>query len=224
MSTLINQVLDFFLPRFCGGCGKKFTATENYVCNDCLSNIVRPTKEKINDDYSRNFSSGFVEEIFPIFLFVKDGAIQNIIHAIKYNQNISLAKFIGQQIGQILATEKSDLHFDCIIPVPLHSLKKSERGFNQSEHLSKGIAKILRVKLNKKIVRTRFTDSQTKLNRQEREKNIQSAFKTKYNFTGKNILLVDDVMTTGATINECAKVLKNAGAANVYACSIALAD
>lgn len=184
---------------------------------------MRPSEEEIIKDYAGYFSNSPVTGIFPIYLFEKEKALQHIIHSIKYEQNITLAKFMGRKMGNILIAENDSLKFDFIIPVPLHILKKSERGFNQSEYICKGISKILKTKLNKKIKRVRFTQSQTKLNRIERAQNIEAAFKTNYNFTGKNILLVDDVITTGATIIECAKALKSVGATNIYACSIARA-
>lgn len=218
-----NIIADFFLPRFCAGCNSKFKANESHICNTCFEYIKRASPQVISENFEINFSHGFIEEIIPIFLFEKDGALQNIIHAVKYDQNILLAKFIGRKMGAILKNERADLKIDMIIPVPLHILKKSERGFNQSAHISKGISQILKIKVSKKLRRVRYTESQTKMDKAERKQNISSAFQTKFDFSNKNILLVDDVITTGATISECARILKCAGAANIYACSIAIA-
>lgn len=219
----LNIIADFFLPRFCAGCFKKFESAEHHICGKCLAAIHRVSPQIIKDNFASNFSHGFIKEIIPIFLFEKEGALQNIIHAVKYNQNISLARFIGRKMGSILKSERADLKIDLIIPVPLHILKKSERGFNQSAHISKGISQILKIEVNSKLRRVRYTESQTKMDKAERKQNIASAFKTKFDFSGKNILLVDDVITTGATISECARILKTAGAANIYACSVAIA-
>jgi len=116
---------------------------------------------------------------------------------------------------------------DLIIPIPLHRLRKIDRGYNQSYYIAKGLSKYFNIPLSGKILfRSKFTKSQTTLNLKEREENISGAFNLKKHKTvsGKNILLVDDVITTGATTNECAKVLLEAGANNVYAISAAIAD
>ena len=116
---------------------------------------------------------------------------------------------------------------DIIIPVPLHHLKKAERGYNQSEFIVKGLSDKLNIPYSTKALkRVRYTETQTAFNLGEREKNISNAFKVrnKKKILGKNILVVDDVITTGSTIKECGKALLESGAKSVYACSIAIAD
>ena len=118
-------------------------------------------------------------------------------------------------------------NFDLIVPIPLHHLKKAERGYNQSFYIAKGVRKILNIKVSDRIVkRIKYTESQTTMNISEREENIYGAFKVKLknSISGKNILLIDDVITTGATISECGKILLEAGANRIYAASIAIAD
>ena len=114
-----------------------------------------------------------------------------------------------------------------LLPVPLHQLKKAERGYNQSLYIAKGLSKLLKIPLGVRIFqRKRYTQSQTSMNFIERQENIKEAFNIKSDkkIKGKNILLVDDVITTGATISECGKVLLNGGANRIYAASIAIAD
>jgi ComF family protein len=116
---------------------------------------------------------------------------------------------------------------DLIIPVPIHHLKKAERGYNQSDFIAKGLSTALNIPYSSKsIKRIKYTESQTKLNMNERALNVSNAFKARSSnkLKGKNILVVDDVCTTGATLLECAKVLLGAGANSVYACSIAIAE
>ena len=110
---------------------------------------------------------------------------------------------------------------------PLHHLKKAERGYNQSEFIVQGLSSKLKITFTTKVVkRTRYTESQTTFNQTEREKNISNAFKVrrKKKIVGKNILVVDDVITTGSTIKECGKALLKSGVKSVYACSVAIAD
>ena len=128
---------------------------------------------------------------------------------------------MGNKLGEHLGDTFSDI--DLIVPVPLHHLKKAERGYNQSYYIARGISKSTNIKIEENILkRIRFTQSQTKMNLEERRLNIENAFKVRKIL--RNILIVDDVITTGATVNECGKVLKKAGANEVYAASVAIAD
>jgi len=113
------------------------------------------------------------------------------------------------------------------MPVPLHSLKKAERGYNQSLYITKGLSIESRIPFsNRTLKRIRFTFSQTTMTLKERQENVREAFKIAHSgkIKGKNILLIDDVITTGATVSECGKALLNAGAGKVYAASAAIAD
>ncbi len=114
-----------------------------------------------------------------------------------------------------------------IIPVPIHHLKKAERGYNQSDYLAKGLSKSLNIPYSSKAIkRIKYTVSQTGLNMNERALNVSNAFKVRHTkkVLGKNILILDDVCTTGATLLECGIALYKAGASSVYACSVAIAE
>lgn len=114
-----------------------------------------------------------------------------------------------------------------IVPVPIHHLKKAERGYNQSDFIAKGLSKSLGIPYSTKLIkRTRYTESQTGLLINERAENVAEAFKVRNSkkIAGKNFLLVDDVITTGATTLECGRALVNAGANSVYACSVGIAE
>ena len=116
---------------------------------------------------------------------------------------------------------------DLIIPIPIHHLKKAERGYNQSDYLAKGLSKSLNIPYSiNSIKRIKYTESQTKLKMKERALNVSKAFKVGQpkKVSGKNILIVDDVCTTGATLLECGIALYKAGATSVYACSVAVAE
>ncbi len=120
-----------------------------------------------------------------------------------------------------------DWQLDLIIPVPIHHLKKAERGYNQSDYLAKGLSKSLNIPYSGKMIkRIKYTESQTKLKMKERALNVSNAFKVRNaeKVKGKNILIVDDVCTTGATLLECGIALYKAGANSVFACSVAIAE
>lgn len=221
------QFFDFISPRFCSSCEKKLEIDQKVLCDDCLSNLAHVNNELLNSEYIKKFASEkLIEEIFVPFNFIKEGTIQNLIHDLKYNSKFQSGIFLGELIFLNGIEVISKWKIDLIIPVPLHRLKKAERGYNQAEFIAKGIRRKSGIDLRTNSVeRTRFTQSQTKLDLVDRRKNMEGAFivKNKKSIKQKNILLVDDVMTTGATISECARVLKKFGANKIYAVSVGLA-
>ena len=228
MITFITEIFDFFLPRFCPACKRRLAAVEKYVCPECLNKIQTITPERLQFEFNKKFTlKKYISGYASLYLFEKDKELQQIIHALKYNQRFLLGKFLGETLGETFQSLFLDWKINLIIPVPLHHLKKAERGYNQSTFIAKGLRKSLGIIVQENILkRGRFTRSQTTMNLTEREENVSGAFKISHpeKIAGKNILIVDDVITTGSTINECDKVLLDNGAAKVYADSIAIAD
>jgi len=228
MLPSINNLLDFFLPSFCAHCRIKLKTNEEYICAECLQNINIGDEERKRMEFERKFGdkniiSGFITH----FIFEKDRELQSLIHLLKYNNKFR----IGIYLGKILAESNSEFFtrrkIDLIVPVPLHQLKKAERGYNQAYYIAKGISRFAEIPHNENTIkRKKFTRTQTKLSLSEREENVKNAFKKRRhaNVEEKNIFLVDDVITTGATINECGKTLLEGGANKVFAGSVALAD
>jgi ComF family protein len=145
----------------------------------------------------------------------------------KYEKMKSVGRMLGSQIGSRIA-ELNGMPFDYVVPVPLHKARIRDRQYNQSEFIAGGVSEILNAKVLKDaLVRTRYTQTQTKLNKAERKENVKGAFevnrKHKDKITDKNIIVADDVITTGATILECAEVLKKSGAGKIWVCSAAYA-
>ena len=225
---IINAFFDFFIPRYCPSCKKKLKLEENCICEECLSSIERADSSRLNSEYQRKFAStGIISGFTSLFVFEKDKALQQFIHSIKYNKRFLNAKYLGKLIGKNLKQQIISWNVDFILPVPLHSLRKIDRGFNQSKYIAIGMGKELGINVKSNLLkRTRYTETQTNLTLKEREENISTAFQTKHKsmIEGKTFLLVDDIITTGATIRECGKVLLENGAAKVFACSAAIAD
>lgn len=221
-------LFDFFLPRFCVSCSAKLDLFEDSFCNICLSKIERASESRIDQEYERKFKNDhMISGFFSLFVFEKDKELQQGIHALKYNGRFRVGIFLGELLGTQLQKTRPDWEIDFIIPVPLHHLKKAERGYNQSYYISKGLNKIIKCELNENhLKRIKFTESQTTMNISERKENISGAFKVKRTsgLRNKNILLIDDVITTGATITECGKILLDSGVNKIYAASIAIAD
>ncbi len=221
-----GYIFDFFLPRLCPGCNKKLSVEEEPVCVDCLGSILIADEERISSEYNKDFGSNkVVTDFYSKYVFETDKTLQQIIHALKYNKQFKLGVFLGELLAE--GIKMRDWQIDLIIPVPIHHLKKAERGYNQSDYLAKGLSKGLNIPYSgNSIKRIKYTESQTKLKLKERALNVSNAFKGRHTkkVSGKNILIVDDVCTTGATILECANVLIGAGANSVYACSVAIAE
>lgn len=155
-----------------------------------------------------------------------DDYFQKLIHGFKYQQKSSLGKRLGKALGEKLKEDKIAEKFDCLVPVPLHSARKRDRGFNQSEILALEMSEATNLPVLKKLLkRTKNTKDQTKLTPEERIENVKGAFALKDPeiVAGTRVILVDDVMTTGATLGECASVLLEAGAERVIGATIAVA-
>ncbi len=228
MKILLTSFLDFFLPRFCPSCNKKLLPEESFVCPECLSKIQFAKDNRIKSEFARKFvSSGIISDFISLYVFEKDKELQHIIHSLKYGNKFLTGKFLGSVLSKHLKEKINGWEIDYIIPVPLHHLKKAERGYNQSYYIAKGLGKSLTIPVTENFLkRKKYTQSQTTMNLNERQANIEGAFKIKRNLNleGKNILLLDDVITTGSTILECGKVLLKANANKVYAVSVAIAD
>ncbi|RPI62098.1 MAG: ComF family protein [Ignavibacteriales bacterium] len=223
-----NNLFDFILPRFCCSCKTKLLVNQDTMCVDCLSKIQRSNSSRLKREFERKFMNNkIIREFYSPFVFEKDKELQHAIHALKYDKKFPVGIFLGKVLAAEIKSSKTNWKFDLIIPIPLHQLKKAERGYNQAYYIAKGVGKIFKVKVSDRSVkRIKYTESQTTMNLNEREENISGAFKVKWNtqVRGKNILLLDDVITTGATISECGKILLEAGANKIYAASVAIAD
>ncbi|WP_421874372.1 ComF family protein [Marinoscillum sp.] len=163
-----------------------------------------------------------VQKAAAYLFFNKGGVAQKIIHEIKYKNQPEFGVLIGEWYGHDLS--KTNWPIDLIIPVPLHKSKLARRGFNQSERIGEGISRSTGWPLVSDIaIRTRHTVSQTRKSKVQRWKNMQSVYKLKRTgaVTGKNVAIVDDVLTTGATIGELVSLLVESGAAGVYIITLA---
>lgn len=222
------SVIDFIYPPVCISCQALLTDGRQKVCEKCWGSIQNVTTDLplYQETKARLLEEGFVSDLISCFVFEKEGPLQHIIHALKYQKYESLGVELGRCIGGVIADEKKN--FDVIVPVPLHRIKQRERGYNQAESIAKGISISIGKPIARGIVRrTRDTVSQTKLNIDERRKNVDGAFAitavAHASIKGKSCLLVDDVITTGATTISCARELIAAGATSVAAGSAALA-
>ncbi len=222
-----TSVFDFFIPRLCPACKNKLLTDEQFVCYHCLHNINTATSTQLQNEFERKFlQDKLISDFQSLFVFEKDKEFQSIIHELKYNGKFRLGIYLGKLVAINLKEIIRKWNADLIIPVPLHSLKRAERGYNQAYFIAIGIQKVLNIPISQSIItRVKFTESQTTLNILQRKENIKNAFVLKGNkISGKKIIILDDVVTTGATTSECAQILLNANADKVFALSVAIAN
>ena len=225
LSSIKTFLKDTFFPQFCIICGKE----GSYLCEECLSLI--PIEEnqycpfcspqKIVLDGRTCPRHRKIKNLDGLFCATTyhNSIVKKAIHSFKYEPFIkALAKPLSSLIIahlELLEKDKNDFQDFIIIPVPLYRTKLRRRGFNQAEELAKEIAKYLNIPLFTKILtKYRDTPSQTKFTKEERQKNIKNSFgvnSSNHSLKNKKILLIDDVFTTGATMEECARVLKKQG-------------
>jgi len=208
----INDLLQLFYPRLCILCGKQLTEDEPHICLHCFCDLPRTNYHlRIHNPTLKLFAGTLhINKIINFLLFEKDGKVQQLIHSIKYFGNKQLAKYLGRMAALEIKTDGLFKGIDALIPIPLHPRKKRKRGYNQSEWIAKGIETVCQSPIvNDVLFRAINTDSQTRKTIYERHRNMEEIFSLKNadSLSGKHILLIDDVITTGATINSCIKTL-----------------
>jgi competence protein ComFC len=208
-SFIIKAFLDIIFPPVCWICETILEADRKVVCVDCFSAI-----EKFGEK-----TSEFDNEVFlfdrTYILFEFDDILRKLVHMIKYQNCRSLALYFAQAAYEQLNT-LSIKTYSRIIPVPLHPLRLRERGYNQSAEIVRYLSTIMSIpQRNNPLSRLRHTQTQTQLSKQQRITNISGAFDCSQDLSGEHILVIDDVITTGSTVNECSRALLAAGAASV---------
>jgi len=228
VGKLVKLIKDTLFPAYCLGCDKE----GEFVCDNCYKTLGKagvfycPVCHAKNNDGSccegcKNKIS--IDKHIALLPYKEDSLVGKMMHSFKYQYTEDVA-FIFKKLAQDFF-EQYNVEVDFIVPVPLHKRRYVERGFNQAEKIAELISKQLNKPLKKILKRNRSTKQQAKLKREERLKNLEDAFelnlKEEIDLKNKTILLVDDVFTTGSTIGECAKVLKNAGVREVVGFSVA---
>ena len=233
---MINIIVDYFksyiedffyliIPNSCLNCDKLLEKDEKYICNRCFLELKLTNYhlDKNNELFRSLYKKSDIKMAFSYIFYINDNPIQKIIHFLKYKNRYKIGIYLGELYGKILKVDLNYIHFDLIIPIPLYKNRKIKRGYNQSEYICYGLNKYLNSNIDtKSIIRIKDTGSLTKKNSKERKKAIKDAFKivNKENLENKNILLVDDIITTGSTIIECIQEIKNNVKCNIYVCSI----
>ena len=231
-----DTFLNFIYPRniYCILCNIPIDRDEKYsICHDCKSKlefirgrVCKQCGRTLNPLYIMDRCDECLDNSYfykrAISCLEYDDLSKKIIFDLKYHKK----RYISYHIAEIIydRLKESDIYFDIIIPIPLYGDKERERSFNQASIIGKYIGRMGEVDVDDKtLIRARNTISQNKLTKEERRENLDGAFDVinRNNIINKNILLIDDIFTTGATINECSRILLENRARNVYAATFA---
>ncbi|WP_199327769.1 ComF family protein [Dysgonomonas sp. HGC4] len=220
VKTILNHFFELFSPRLCVCCEERLVSSEKFICLNCLHKLPKTNHLTSADNKLEVFFAGrfpFVR-IVSFAYFVKGGDIQKIIHEIKYKNNPHLAVYVGEICGREILKSSYFEDVDFIVPIPLHKNRLKTRGYNQALMLANGISKQTNIPVNTdNLIRIIDNPSQTKNSKFERWKNTEGIFgiKDEDQFKDKHILLIDDVITTGSTLEVCAKLITSCPEAKI---------
>ena len=231
----LEAIASLLYPPACTICAASVEAGE-YLCADCNAKttpIVPPFCEICSEPFAGAITSSFTcancahRKIYfntAVAVYRSRGIVRRVIHDFKYGHQIHLRHLVAHWLIEALDDVRlRGRHFDVIIPVPLHPARERERGFNQAAVLAELISERMSIQSKPILKRIRYTITQTAFDRAERMENLRNAFRLRENMNVRSlrVLLIDDVLTTGSTLSECARVLKDAGALSVYAATAA---
>lgn len=204
----ISDIIRLFFPNVCYACGEALMEQEEVVCLDCHFKLPRTGFHTHQENMISQIFWGRVQihSATSFLFFNKGGNVQRLMHALKYKGHKNVGVYLGKLFGQALKESELFNGADMIVPVPLHPKKQYRRGFNQSEVIAKGMQESLDIPVSAdNLVRLSYTSSQTKKARYNRWENVKGVFKVNDEsaFEGKHLLLIDDVLTTGATMEAC---------------------
>jgi len=232
MSSAVAEIIEgfagLFWPNICACCSTGLTREEKYVCRHCLHELPATNFYNFPDNPVAQIFWGRVQVVNATagYFFRKGNRIQKLVHQIKYYGRKEMGMMLGREMGKPLR----DSYFseiDLIAPVPLHPQKLRKRGYNQAEWIARGIAESMNKPVNtKSLTRCFFTETQTRKKRFERWENVETVFGLVHPemFDGKHILLIDDVITTGATLEACIQAVLSAADTKISVATLAFAS
>lgn len=217
VEKIIQKILDIIYPPVCGICGK---LDENWICNKCKIQFNKHYNFKI-DNYKNDKTKNFDEHIY---FFKYDGIVREELIKYKFQEKSYNYKMFSEIIFSNPKVSEVLKKYDIVISVPVSRRRKMERGYNQSELIAKDICKKLNKKYSRDIlIKTKNTTAQSTLNKEQRKENAKGVYEIRKQdkIKGKKVLLIDDIYTTGSTVNECSRALKQANPKEIGVATVA---
>jgi len=229
IARLTEDVLHLFYPHLCVGCGNDVLAKNQVICSFCYHDLPRTNYANIKNNPIEKLFVGRlpIHAAHSEFYFSKGKLVQQLIHQIKYHAHLDLGTYLGKLMGSSLFQSNRFHNVDAIVPLPMFADKEKKRGYNQAAVIANGIAETLGVPVVEKLVtRSRATSSQTNKHRIERWQNVEDSFQIASSnfFENKHILLVDDVLTTGATLEACGMAILQIPQVTISIATLAMAN
>lgn len=212
LKNIVSSTLHLFYPHVCTGCGSDLLREDNLLCLKCIHDLPQTNfAPHANNPIEKYFWGRIpVMAAYSQFYFSKEFLIQHLIHQLKYKGDKKIGFYLGEVMGKTLLSSNRFNTIDALIPLPLYTAKEHKRGYNQATVICNGMSSVMNIPvLSGAVVRQHATETQTRKHRTERWENVKSSFKVaKPNeLSGKHLLLVDDVVTTGATLEACGSVI-----------------
>jgi ComF family protein len=229
MKQLFRHFRHLFYPQLCSGCGSDLVISPQVLCHRCHHQLPFTTFESVPDNPVERVFWGRapLQSAASLLYFTPDSLVQHLLHRLKYHSDTALGLQLGRLMGYALQASGRFATADLLVPLPLFAAREQQRGYNQSAVLCKGIAEVLQLPVcTGAVVRQRATQSQTRKGRTERWQNVATVFalQNPAALQQKNIILVDDVVTTGATLEACANTLLQAPGLSLSVSTLAYAS
>jgi ComF family protein len=228
LPEVFHDFVTLIYPRYCAACMDGLLKGEDILCSRCIHELPRTNFHLFRENavFNRLYGRLPIHSGAAFLHFHKQGTVQSLLHEFKYNNRPDIGRILGRVYGEELEKSGFSGHFDYILPVPLHTSKAKRRGYNQSEEFAKGLGDRLKKPiLAHALVRVKPTETQTRKSRLKRWQNVEGVFRVSEPeaVMGKRVLLVDDVITTGATLEACGLELLKAGCLQLCVAGIAYA-
>lgn len=225
---MLTDLLQLVFPECCVACADSLYKHEKGICTMCLYNLPKTNFHLMENNAIEKIFIGRtkVERAFAYLYFEKGGKVQQLMHALKYENRTEVGDVIGKLYGLDIKQSLKTFTPDIIVPVPLHRKKLRKRGYNQVEYFARGLARSMELPYDPKALhRNHYNSTQTKTDRYNRWLNVVGSFEVNSKaLVGKHVLLVDDVITTGATLESCARELLTIEGVRVSICTMAYAN
>ena len=212
LKNIVSSTLHLFYPHTCTGCGSDLLSTDHLLCLKCIHQLPHTNFANLHTNPIEKYFWGRIPltAAYSQFYFSKEFLIQHLIHELKYRSNTNIGFYLGGVMGKTLLSCNRFKDIDALVPLPLYAEKERKRGYNQAPVICNGMSSVMNIPvLNGAVIHQHATETQTRKHRTERWENVKSSFKVvrENELNGKHLLLVDDVVTTGATLEACGNVM-----------------